>query len=220
MGLVLFILIYLFIIILVLFAMLILIPIVYSAEAAKEEYYFLDLKISWLGNIINVKVNKEEHKKMDFFISIFGLHIPLHDRKKVQKRSKKGERKKQERKRKKTKQELNKYFSFFQRSFLDQSFLLLKKVLKHILPKKFYLHLIYGFEDPADTGMLTGLFYLLFPNISNSDMMKINPVFDEECIQGEVSIKGRIILAVLIYYFLQFYFAQGVRQMIKKIRNK
>ena len=220
MGLVLYILISFFLILLILFTMLILIPIVYSVEGAKEERYFLDLKISWLGNIINVKVNKEEHKKMDFFISIVGLHIPLHDRKKVQKRSKKGERKKQERKRKKTKQELNKYFSFFQRSFLDQSFLLLKKVLKHILPKKFYLHLIYGFEDPADTGMLTGLFYLLFPNISNSDMMKINPVFDEELIQGEMSIKGRIILAVLIYYFLQFYFAQGVRQMIKKIRNK
>ena len=215
MGLVLYILIYFFLILLILFTMLILIPIVYSVEAAKEEHYFLDLKISWLGNIINVKVNKEEHKKMDFFISIVGLRIPLHDRKKVQKRSKKGERTKE-----KTKKELNKYFSFFQRSFLDKSFLLVKKVLKHILPKKYRLHLIYGFEDPADTGILTGIFFMLFPNISNSDMIKIYPVFDEELIQGEMSIKGRIIIAVLIYYFLQFYFAQGVRQMIKKIRNK
>ena len=220
MGLVLFILIYLFIIIFVLLAMILFIPVIYSVEGAKEERYFLDIKISWLGNIVNVNVNKEENKKIDFFISIFGLHIPLHDSKKAKKRSKKGEIKKQKRKREKTKKEFKKYFSFFQRSFLDKSFLLVKKVLKHILPKKYRLHLIYGFEDPADTGMLTGIFFMLFPNISNSDMIKIYPVFDEELIQGEMSIKGRIIIAVLIYYFLQFYFAQGVRQMIKKIRNK
>ena len=218
MGLFLFILISFFLILLILFAMLLLIPIVYSVEAAKEEHYCFDTKISWLGNIIHVQVNKEEHQKMDFFISIIGLHIPLHDRKKVPKRSKKEERKKQERKR--TKQELNKYFSFFQRSFLDQAFLLLKKVLRHIMPKKFYLHLIYGFEDPADTGMLTGLFFMLFPNMTNRAIINVDPVFDEERIQGELSMKGRIILAVLIYYFLQFYFAQGVRQTIRKMRNQ
>ncbi|MEA2021898.1 MAG: DUF2953 domain-containing protein [Candidatus Caldatribacteriota bacterium] len=220
MGLLLFILIYLFIIILVLLAMILFIPVIYSVEGAKEERYFLDIKISWLGNIINVNMNKEENKKIEFFISIFGLRIPLHDSEKVKKRSKKGEIKKQERKRKKTKKEFKKYFSFLQQSFLNKAFLLVKKVLKHILPKKYRLHLIYGFEDPADTGMLTGLFFVLFPNISNSDMIKIYPVFDEELIQGEMCIKGRIIIAVLIYYFLKFYFAQGVRQMIKKIRNK
>ena len=220
MGLVLFILIYLFIIIFVLLAMMLFIPVIYSVEGAKEERYFLDIKISWLGNIVNVNVNKEENKKIDFFISIFGLHIPLHDSKKAKKRSKKGEIKKQERKREKTKKEFKKYFSFFQRSFLDKSFLLVKKVLKHILPKKYRLHLIYGFEDPADTGMLTGIFFMLFPNISNSDMIKIYPVFDEELIQGEMSIKGRIIIVVLIYYFIQFYFAQGIRQTIRRLRNK
>ena len=87
------------------------------------------------------------------------------------------------------------------------------------MPKEYRLYLIYGFEDPADTGMLTGLFFMLFPNTSNSDIMKIHPVFDKEVIQGEISIKGRIIVAVIIYYFLQFYFAEGIRQMIRKIRK-
>jgi hypothetical protein len=220
MGLLLYILITLFLILLVLFAMIIFIPIVYSIEGTKQEQCFFVLRISWLGKIINLVVNKEEHKKMDFFLTIFGFRVTLQDRKKVQEKKKKGEIKKLESKRKKAKQEINKYFSFFQRSFLDQSFRLTRRVFRHIMPKEYRLHLIYGFEDPADTGMLTGLFYLLFPSIPNSDMMKINPVFEKEMIQGEISIKGRIIIAVLIYYFIQFYFAQGIRQTIRKIRNK
>jgi len=220
MGLVIYILIYLFIIIFVLLAMILFIPIVYSVEGVKEENYFFAIRINWLGKIISILVNKEENKKIDFFITIFGFHIPLHDSKKAKKRSKKKEIKEQDKPRKKVKKDFNSYFSFFQRSFLDKSFLLVRRVLRHVLPKKFYLHLIYGFEDPADTGMLTGLFYLLFPNISNSDIIKIHPAFDEELIQGEISIKGRIIIAVITYYFLQFYFSQGIRQAIKKIRNK
>ncbi len=220
MGLLLYVLITLFLILLILFAMIIFIPIVYSIKGAKEECYFLTLRISWLWKIINFIVNKEEHKKMDFFLTIFGFRVTLQDRKKVQEKRKKGEIKKLESKRKKAKQEINKYFSFFQRSFLDQSFRLIRRVFKHIIPKEYSLHLIYGFEDPADTGMLTGLFYLLFPSIYNSDMMKINPVFDKEMIQGEIGIKGRIIIVVLIYYFIQFYFAQGIRQAIRRLRNK
>jgi len=220
MGLLFYVLIALFLILLILFAMIIFIPIIYSVAGAKEEQYFFVLRISWLGDLIKLIVNKEEHKKMDFFLNIFGFRITLQDRKKVQEKKKKGKIKKEERKRKNTKQDLNKYFSFFQQSFLNKSFLLVKKVLKHILPKKYRLHFIYGFEDPADTGMLTGFFYLFFPTIPNSDMIKIYPVFDEELIQGEISIKGRIIIAVLIYYFIQFYFAQGIRQTIRKIRNK
>ncbi|MFW6135020.1 MAG: DUF2953 domain-containing protein [Elusimicrobiota bacterium] len=200
--------------------MIIFIPVVYSIEGAKEESYFFTLRISWLGKMISFILNKEEYKKMDFFLTIFGFRITLQDHKKIQKKRKKGEIKKRERKRKKEKQNINKYFSFFQRSFLDQSFRLIRRVFRHIMPKEYHFHLIYGFEDPADTGMLTGLFYLLFPTIFNTDMMKINPVFDKEMIQGEISIKGRIIIFVLIYYFLQFYFARGIRQTIRKIRNK
>ena len=221
MGLLLYVLITLFLILLILFAMIIFIPIVYSIEGAKEECYYLTLRISWLWKIFNFIVNKEEYKKMDFFLTIFGFRVTLQDRKKVkEKKKKKGEIKKLESKRKKAKQKINKYLSFFQRSFLDQSFRLIRRVFRHIIPKEYSMHLIYGFEDPADTGMLTGFFYLLFPTIHNSDMMKINPVFDKEMIQGEISIKGRIIIVVLIYYFIQFYFAQGIRQTIRKIRNQ
>ncbi len=220
MGLVLHVLIILFLIILIFFAMIIFIPIGYSIEGIKEEHYFFTLRISWLWKIINIIGNKEENKKIDFFLVIFGFRIPLHYSKKAKKGTKKKEIKKQEKTKKKRKKEFSKYFGFFQRPLLDKSFQLVKKVLGHVMPKKYYLHLIYGFEDPADTGMLTGLFFILFPNISNSDMIKIYPVFNEELIQGEISINGRIIIVVIIYYFLQFYFTEGIRQTIRKIRNR
>jgi|GEM_PF-3082306 len=220
MGLVLSVLTNLFIIIFVLLAMIFFIPVVYSVEGAKEEQYFFTIRISWLWKAINIIVNKKENKKIEFFMSIFGFRIPLHNREEAQKRSKKKEIKKTDKARKKIKKDFNRYFSFLRRSFLDKSLLFIRRVLRHVLPKQFRLHLIYGFEDPSDTGMLTGLFFMLFPNISNSDIMRIYPVFDEEIIQGEISIEGKIILAVIIFCFLQFYFAEGVRHTLRKIRNK
>jgi hypothetical protein len=60
---------------------------------------------------------------------------------------------------------------------------------------------------------------MLWPYIPHDDIV-IRPVFDEEVIRGELNLKGRIILAVIFYYFLQFYFAKGIRQTIRKIRTK
>lgn len=220
MGFVFYLLLYLFIILLILFAIIIFIPVVYSVEGEKEEYYFLLVRISWLFSLISFIANKEENNKIEFFLKIFGLRINLRGLKKVKKQEKKKEIKKAEKKKQTTKKPFNRYFCFFQQSFLDQAFRLIRRIFRHIKPKEYFLHLIYGFEDPADTGILTGIFYLLFPNISYRDTIRIQPVFEEEIIKGEINIKGRLIIAFLMCYFIQFYFAHGVRQTIRKIRNK
>ena len=211
---------YLFLILLILIAAIIFIPIVYSVEGKKEEYYFLMARISWLFSFINLIAIKEENKKIKFSLKIFGFRINLKDYEKVQKKEKKKEIKKVEQKKQTTKKPLERYFNFFQQSFLEQSFRLVRRAFRHIKPEVNRLYLIYGFEDPADTGILTGFFYLLFPNSSYSNTIKMQPVFEEEIIEGEISIKGRIIIAFLMCYFIQFYFAHGVRQTIRKIRNK
>jgi len=212
--------IYTLLFLLIVFAMIIFIPIVYSVEGEKEEYYFLIIRIGLLFSLINLIVHKEENKKKEFSLKIFGFQINLRDDKKAQKLKKKGDIKKEERKRKKAKQENSRSIIFFLKPFLNESFRLARRVLRHIMPKEYRINLIYGFEDPADTGILTGFFYLLFPNVSFSEMIKIQPVFDEEIIQGRINIKGRVIVVILMYYFIQYYFACGVRQTIKKIRNK
>ncbi|MDI9596109.1 MAG: DUF2953 domain-containing protein [Atribacterota bacterium] len=217
---VLYLLLYLFLILLILIAAIIFIPVVYSVEGEKEEYYFLLMRISWLFSLINLIAIKEDSKKIEFFLKIFGFRINLIDFRKVQKQQKKKEIKKVEQKKQTTKKPLNRYFNFFQQSFMSQTLRLIRRIFRHIKPKVNRLYLIYGFEDPADTGILTGIFYLLFPNSSYSNIIKMQPVFVEEIIEGEIIIKGRIIIAFLLCYFIQFYFAKGVRQTIREIRNK
>jgi hypothetical protein len=215
-----YVLLYLIPILLILFAMIIFIPVVYSVEGEKEEYYFLLVKISWLFSLIKLIAKKEENKKIEFFLKIFGFQISLRNFKKVQKQEKKKEIKKAGQKKQITKKPLNRYFNFFQQSFMSQTLRLIRRIFRHIKPKVNRLYLNYGFEDPADTGILTGFFYMLFPNSSYNNTIKIQPVFGEEIIEGEISIKGRIIIAFLMCYFIQFYFAHGVRQTIRKIKNK
>ena len=112
-----------------------------------------------------------------------------------------------------------KYFSLFHQSFLTPLFKFLRRLFRHVLPRKYRFHLIYGCSDAADTGMLSGFIAMLWPYIPHDDRV-IRPVFDEEVIRGELNLEGRIIIAVILYYFLQFYFAKGIRQTIRKIRKK
>jgi len=215
MGIFLLILKYFLIFILAFFLMILFTPGYFSLNGIKKERYFFSFSMSWLWKIFSIVINKEENQKIDNSIIIFGLRVPItHFEKK--KRSKAKDLEKQEKKEK----DYTKYFSLFNQSFLEQSVILIRRSFKHILPIKYQCCLLYGFQDPADTGILTGFFAMVLPYIPDNDSVKIQPVFDKEIIQGKVIFKGRIILAVLIYYFLQFYFSRGVRQTIKKIRKK
>src|SRR5690606_28469891 len=104
---VLYLLLYLFLILLILIAAIIFIPVVYSVQGEKEEYYFLLMRISWLFSLINLIAIKEDSKKIEFFLKIFGFRINLIDFRKVQKQQKKKEIKKVEQKKQTTKKPLN-----------------------------------------------------------------------------------------------------------------
>src|SRR5690554_3964826 len=123
---VLYLLLYLFLILLILIAAIIFIPIFYSVEGKKEEYYFMLMRISWLFSLINLIAIKEDNKKIEFFLKVFGFRINLIDFIKVQKQQKKKEIKKTEQKKQITKKHLNRYFNFFQHSFMSQTLRLIR----------------------------------------------------------------------------------------------
>lgn len=206
---------YLFIFILVLLAIVLFVPVAYYLDGTKEERYFFSFRISWLWRIFSIIVNKEENQELESYIVIFGLRFSIHSIGKRKKREKTKEIKKQE----KTKKDYTKYLSLFQQFFLKELFVFIRRLLRHILPRKCRFHLIYGCSNAAHTGILSGIIAILIPYIKHNDIV-LQPVFYEEVIRGELNLRGRMILAVILYYFLQFYFARGVRQVIKEIRTK
>lgn len=93
-----------------------------------------------------------------------------------------------------------------------------KKLIRHILPKKIKGHITFGFDDPYTTGqVLTGaaLFYPVY-----RDNFTLQPVFDQQIIEGEVTFKGRIRLCVFIAAGLKIFLNKNFRVQLKKIMNR
>ena len=67
----------------------------------------------------------------------------------------------------------------------------LGKIIRHILPKKFWGHVTYGFEDPSITGRILAFAGMTLPLHKNA--VEIDPRFDEEFILDvDVGLKGRL----------------------------
>lgn len=66
----------------------------------------------------------------------------------------------------------------------------LKYLWKHLRPDRIQGELRYGFSDPAVTGQLTGILYLLLPG--NCYTVRLEPDFENVIYEGEIHIHGHI----------------------------
>ncbi len=73
----------------------------------------------------------------------------------------------------------------------------LKNIIVHILPKKVKGNLIFGFDDPALTGEILGVASLFYPKYQKK--LKLIPVFEQQILEGKVQVKGRIVIAYIIW---------------------
>ena len=214
----LYIILYLFIILLAILLLILFVPIIYTLKGFRYASSDFVIKISWLAHLLYVMVNIKENKEFKVYLRLLGFNINLKDKKRGL--SKKSKKTNQATKKPKSKKNKADYLHVFNRNFFSQLGLFIKKIYYHILPRECHMHLYYGLDDPADTGMLSAVITsCVSPYLHQADVA-FYPVFDQELLQGQVSIKGRIIMAVIIYYCLQFYFAPGVRKTIHIMRKK
>lgn len=89
------------------------------------------------------------------------------------------------------------------------------RMAKSILPKKMDGDVIFGLNDPANTGYALGIFYLFYP--ANRGRINIMPDFDKFIIEGQLKIKGRVIFIVLLYYLLRMVLDIRIFRLIKLI---
>ncbi len=76
----------------------------------------------------------------------------------------------------------------------------LGRMLKHILPRQLEGNLEFGSEDPSKTGMIYGAYAAMYPRIG--DRFTFTPSFEEKKLNGEVSLKGKIVLGYLLLQVL------------------
>ncbi|MDD6233909.1 MAG: DUF2953 domain-containing protein [Lachnospiraceae bacterium] len=104
------------------------------------------------------------------------------------------------------------------REAVNYGLTLLKKVLKHILPRRHRIYIRFGTGDPASTGQYLGLMYAFGAWLGLN--LAVTPDFDEKVFECDVSFKGHISIAVLLVWAVKAYRNKKFMSFIDKIRNR
>ena len=97
----------------------------------------------------------------------------------------------------------------------------LKRILNSIKPRKLSGNINFGFDDPATCGKVLVFLSVLYPYLPRK--LNINPDFENEIFEGNVLIKGRVILFVLLVAAWRIYFNKDIKRFVriyKKHKNK
>ena len=100
---------------------------------------------------------------------------------------------------------------------------LIKKLLKALLPRKFQARVQIGMEDPAMTGYILGLYYMIMPFLpfpNRAGQLEVIPNFQEKVLEVEAKGKGRFTIGYLLWLLLRTYLDRHTRYLIAYIRNK
>lgn len=92
------------------------------------------------------------------------------------------------------------------------------KILKAIKPRKFKGSVRFGFEDPETCGKVLSILAILYPFIEN--VISITPEFDEQILQGNLFMKGRIFIITLLIQGWKLYFNKDIRKVVKEFQRE
>jgi hypothetical protein len=193
---------YILVICLSVIILILFVPIFFHLQVSKYNDLILWAKVNWLFNAIYCHIKKEGDQNLVIILKIFGLQIYL-----------------KEGRAKKKKKEKKYYFkALLNKPFLTKAFQFVKRVLKHIVPQEFRVRLSYGFDNPANTGILCGFIALFSAYFSGYDIF-LNPIFDQEILEGELFLKGRLFCFVITYYILQLVLSKTFWKTIKEAKK-
>ena len=94
----------------------------------------------------------------------------------------------------------------------------LLKILKSIRPRRIkgYIHI--GKEDPYVMGKILSIYSMIYP--LTHDKIKFESEFDEELLEGNIYIKGKVTVIVLVIAAVRIYFNKNVRNLIKVLKRE
>ena len=117
---------------------------------------------------------------------------------------------------------IKEWYSFFTSKTFKKAWKAVKYhggiILRHVLPGKVSGFVRFGLSDPGSTGQAAGLLSLFLPLIPQG--LQVIPDFQEQCLEADVSARGRIVIFVLLRHGLAVYRDKYVQRVIKKFQHK
>ena len=91
------------------------------------------------------------------------------------------------------------------------------KILKSIRPKVFECKGEFGFATPDTTGQAYGIYCAVLPHLG--EHVQLVPNFEEQVLRGEVKLKGKITIFVIVLNALRIVFDKRLQPLINKLKN-
>ncbi|MBO5033795.1 MAG: hypothetical protein J6D08_18310 [Lachnospiraceae bacterium] len=93
----------------------------------------------------------------------------------------------------------------------------LKRIFKHVSPKKYQVNLHLGFEDPAVMGEVLAVWGMLYPwHLGNID---IQPEFDHSVLEGTFLLKGHISVYTFVWTACILLFDRDIKHLMKHLKR-
>ena len=100
---------------------------------------------------------------------------------------------------------------------LDLTLRELRMVLKHILPVKVSGKAVIGAGEPAATAEIFAAYGVMYPVIGSR--MRIIPDFERKIAAGDLHIKGRIRLIVIVWAAARLFFNRDVKKTVRRFKQ-
>ena len=117
---------------------------------------------------------------------------------------------------------IKKWYRFLQMDDTKQALIFLKGkgflVLRHMLPVKIQGNLHFGFEDPSITGQVLAVAGMVYPLYGKT--FRIIPDFEQQVLEGEVNLKGRVFGGYLLLQAWQIYRCKEIRRTYQRFQHK
>lgn len=96
----------------------------------------------------------------------------------------------------------------------------LVKLLKHILPRKTNISIVYGITNPAYTGMIMGLYNVFYNYLATP--LKLLPVYDsdENILEADAKLKGHIMIAPVLIQLIIVILNKNCREFYRLIKRE
>ena len=105
------------------------------------------------------------------------------------------------------------------KSLLERTLNKVKRIIKHILPKKITGEAHFSAGSPDNTGYIMGLFGMLYPSLKGK--VKLYPDFDSDAFfEGKGLIKGRFFLIAVVILAIRIALDKQMRKLISALKGR